>query len=661
MKTQRLFLFVAILWLAMLALFTAPAPRAYAATLTVTNANDSGAGSLRQAITDAVSGDTINFGGDYTINLTTAELAISKNLTIDGVGRTIVINGPGSSCSTCFRVFNVTGAFTFNLKNLTVANGYRSAGGYFGGAILNTAGGTLNITNVTFSNNRVPSGLGGAIYSTGVVNITGSTFSGNKSATTGTGGAINISNNLTVYNSSFSNNTGSSGSAIYISGGTHVISNTTFYSNAVGTNAFGALAAYSSANVTIVNSTIANNKGGGIGYPGGMFANINSNLYVGNTIIANNTDGNCQDTSRIADRGYNIDDGATCFTGGTSFTQNNTNPQLGTFTNGVMPLNSNSTAIDRAFSPYYACPTVDQRGQARDDLGCDVGAYELTIGDTNTTRLTPGAVNMTTYGPARAGIQQISGPSTGVVTITKSTTWASQPTNAVRASWYVTPTLASGWTTTYKLCYTDATELNGLTPASLQLWRYGNGTWTSLGGSLTGQCVQASGITAFSRWTLATLNPYLESVTVSGPGSYSFWLGDRPVVVNVNTQGTLASIKITRYDISHPNAAGNYASGFYWQIEGLDGSNNPASGYNVNLTLPHANKTNPKACRYLGSGNWACAASSFTSSTVTRPGVTQFSDWTVGEDVPTAVALASFNAHAPSFDLVAWVKKFLGW
>ena len=61
----------------------------YAATRTVTNANDSGAGSLRQAIADAVSGDTITFDATYfstarTITLTSGELSIAKNLTIDG-------------------------------------------------------------------------------------------------------------------------------------------------------------------------------------------------------------------------------------------------------------------------------------------------------------------------------------------------------------------------------------------------------------------------------------------------------------------------------------------------------------------------------------------------------------------------------------------------
>jgi hypothetical protein len=49
------------------------------ATITVTNTNDSGAGSLRQALADADDGDPITFDSalaGQTITLTTTELAI---------------------------------------------------------------------------------------------------------------------------------------------------------------------------------------------------------------------------------------------------------------------------------------------------------------------------------------------------------------------------------------------------------------------------------------------------------------------------------------------------------------------------------------------------------------------------------------------------------
>src|SRR5882724_2324851 len=60
---------------------------ALAGTVTVTNGNDSGSGSLRRAIVFASPGDTINFAPSVTaINLTSGELVIAKNLTITGPG-----------------------------------------------------------------------------------------------------------------------------------------------------------------------------------------------------------------------------------------------------------------------------------------------------------------------------------------------------------------------------------------------------------------------------------------------------------------------------------------------------------------------------------------------------------------------------------------------
>ena len=108
--------------------------------VTVTNANDSGAGSLRQAMADVCGGGTITFNDDYTITLA-SELTIGWNMTIDGVGHTITVSG-----NNVVRVFYVNAGITFNLSNLTVANG--NAMPYSGGGIYNN--GTLNVTNSTF-------------------------------------------------------------------------------------------------------------------------------------------------------------------------------------------------------------------------------------------------------------------------------------------------------------------------------------------------------------------------------------------------------------------------------------------------------------------------------------------------------------------------------
>src|SRR6516162_719475 len=58
-------------------------------TLTVTNTNDKGPGSLRATITHASSGDTIVFDpglSGQTITLTSDQLTINKNLDIEGPG-----------------------------------------------------------------------------------------------------------------------------------------------------------------------------------------------------------------------------------------------------------------------------------------------------------------------------------------------------------------------------------------------------------------------------------------------------------------------------------------------------------------------------------------------------------------------------------------------
>jgi hypothetical protein len=67
--------------------FASAGPNAHAATITVSNTNDNGADSLRQALADASDGDTIDFSITGAITLTTGELLVNKNLTISGPRR----------------------------------------------------------------------------------------------------------------------------------------------------------------------------------------------------------------------------------------------------------------------------------------------------------------------------------------------------------------------------------------------------------------------------------------------------------------------------------------------------------------------------------------------------------------------------------------------
>ena len=158
---------------------------AHAATITVTSTADAGGScpgascTLRQAIATAVSGDTINFtAGLGTINLTSAELLLNKNLTISGPGANLLTVQRSSTGGTPdFRIVRIAGSVNATISGLTIANGIIFTAGSNGGGVLNAAGCTLTITNSTISGNQANNG--GGIYNSGTLTITSSTVSTN--------------------------------------------------------------------------------------------------------------------------------------------------------------------------------------------------------------------------------------------------------------------------------------------------------------------------------------------------------------------------------------------------------------------------------------------------------------------------------------------------
>ena len=93
-------------------------------TLTVTTTADSGAGSLRAAIAAASDGDTIQFDAalnGQTINLTSAELAIDKNITISGPGPAVLTV---SRVSGTFRIFHIIPGHTVIIEGIKISSGF---------------------------------------------------------------------------------------------------------------------------------------------------------------------------------------------------------------------------------------------------------------------------------------------------------------------------------------------------------------------------------------------------------------------------------------------------------------------------------------------------------------------------------------------------------
>jgi len=313
------------------------------ANFLVTNLNDAGLGSLRQAVIDANgvgTDDVIQFqaGLTGTITLTSGQLTVTDDVDIQGPGAA-VISVSGNNAS---RIFNIDDGNAANIAvsidGLTLTGGNGSGGG--GGAIFtnedltitdslldgNTAAGSggavaalfgnsnsLTIRDTTISNNSASGGGGVSFYSQGNVDISNTTFSSNQ-ATGGNGGGIQLEEGGTaiIDNVIATQNTATgTGGGIFIDDIVTTINATTISGNTA--NRGGGAYFYADVAITLSNSTVSGNtapvRGGGIevqfgqpvvienstitgnstaGQGGGVFTGAN-NVTINNSTIALNT------------------------------------------------------------------------------------------------------------------------------------------------------------------------------------------------------------------------------------------------------------------------------------------------------------------------------------------------------------------------------------
>ncbi|MGB8474832.1 MAG: MBG domain-containing protein [Candidatus Acidiferrum sp.] len=370
-----------------------------ASTLTVTNINDSGPGSLRDAIANAASGDTINFSTAGTITLAST-LTINTSLTITGAGASnVAVSG-----NNAVQVLSIGPGVTVNLFSLTIQNGLNVGGGTYGSV------------------------AGGGIYNAGTLTLSNSTVSGNTVSATGNGyyvsvygGGIYNAGTLTLINSTISGNIANGGGNDY-------------YGAVTG----GGL--YNAGTLRLSNSTISGNStisaNDFFGSTTGAGISNGGTLTAKNSIVANNpSGGNCAGT--IISQGYNLSDDATCAASFTHTGDLNSTPAgldpIGLKTNGgstqTIALLSTSPAVDAIpLSPINYCTdasgnavTTDQRGVTRPQgAACDIGAFELTQVQTSTLAQT---ISFTTAAPAIATYNStfpVAAQSTSGLTVTLS-------------------------------------------------------------------------------------------------------------------------------------------------------------------------------------------------------------------------------------------------
>jgi len=335
--------------------------------------------SLRAAMqeTNGLAGmDTVILPAGIYI-LTQGQLAINDALLLSGAGAaTAIIDGNANG-----RIFLIaSGLASVDLTDLTLRNGNTIRGA---GIQLN--GNTPTTISRAIIRDNVATNSGGAFTLQTNANLTlvDSTITGNQSGNSPGGSAFLVNNgvNLTIRSSTISYNrlasTTGSGAGVILDWSSGLPLSITIENSTIAGNDGAAIRADSALTVNITNSTITNNT---IGlYAGATHAISQSN--VTNSILRRNGSNCSLNGGAITSGGHNIDSGNTCGFAGIGDLVN-TDSMLGALRNNggatkTQGLLAGSPAIDAGDNTI--CPATDQRGVARTDGACDIGAVEGAV------------------------------------------------------------------------------------------------------------------------------------------------------------------------------------------------------------------------------------------------------------------------------------------
>ncbi len=242
--------------------------------------------SLRDALTQAQSGDTVRFvpelsGGTITmseISLTVPYFAVPKGVTVDasdlpggitidakGISRVFYVYGGTDSEPTVLKGLTITGgniandgggiyvaSGTVTLEDCTVTGNHLSGPRSLGAGICNL--GTLTVTNCIVSGNTTE-GYGGGIFNSGSLTVTDTVISGNRNC-----GIYQNQGSVAVMDSIIAGNSADTGGGIYHSSGTLTLTNCTVSGNSAARYGGGIFTlSLSPSDISIRNSVVAGN------------------------------------------------------------------------------------------------------------------------------------------------------------------------------------------------------------------------------------------------------------------------------------------------------------------------------------------------------------------------------------------------------------------
>jgi predicted outer membrane repeat protein len=472
---------------------------------------------IQNGLNNLISGGTLHIMPGTYVGTGNSGLTITKNVNFIGTSPVnTIING--QTLNTIFTIntgLNVTlanlyftycrganGGAIYSSGNLNVNNCVFNANTATtkGGAIYNT--GSLTVNNSTFIFNAATSNHGGAIFNQGTLNINNSIFSGNTANMNG--GAIFSQGTMNLHFNSFANNRAATGSTIYCSSGNVNAENNWWGTNNSPKSQIYGTVDYSNwiyMTITINPTTIVN------GTTSSVTVNFN-NIYNGTDVnTINPISGYIPDGTTV-----NFSSIFGTFNPVTSTTINGIATTIFTATNifnGNITATTDSQVVSAIINVIYSAPaanftadntngTAPQTVKFSDLSTGNITNYYWDFGD---------GITSTDANPTHV----YSTPGTYTVTLTVTGPGGSSTETFTN---YVTVNLAA------PVCNFTVNSTSGIAPESVQFTDKSTGNVTSYAWDFNNDGVIDSTLQN-PVWTYSAAGVYSVSETVTGPGGSS--------------------------------------------------------------------------------------------------------------------------------------------